>query len=151
MMSRSPQTIQAQPLSLTFTEIWSSAGGGRTQKCSVVLTVKRLGQLTKPCDISKRKQVVRTVSHRQRLHHFDRQRRAEGLHVIVDRLSGCVALDSAGCRPDGRRDSIDSSCTIGLPKKGKYRTSWGGGSTKTTWNLLHAFDGCVCNPHTGGY
>lgn len=105
MMRRSPQTIQAQPLSLTFTEIWSSAGGGKTQNRSVVLTVNRVGQLTKPREV--RKQVLRTVSHRQRLHHFDRQRRAEGLHVIVDRLSECVALDSGGCRPDGRRDISD--------------------------------------------
>lgn len=30
MISLSPQTIQAQPLSFTFTEIWSSAGGTNT-------------------------------------------------------------------------------------------------------------------------
>lgn len=46
MMSRSPQTIQAQPLSLTFTEIWSSAGGGKTQSCSVAEWGG--GALTKP-------------------------------------------------------------------------------------------------------
>lgn len=32
MISLSPQTIQAQPLSSTFTEIWSSAAGKSTER-----------------------------------------------------------------------------------------------------------------------
>lgn len=64
MMSRSPHTIQAQPLSFTFTEIWSSAGRGSKD------TVRYIYQ--DRLEMSQRENILSTFSHGQRLHNLDR-------------------------------------------------------------------------------
>lgn len=68
--------------------------------------------------MSKRENILSTLGHGQRLHHLDRQRGAEGLHVIVDGLCSRVALGPAGCGPDGGREGV-SSATMTTQRTGK--------------------------------